>query len=257
MIYSLGQLPFDDIAYLMLVTLQHFWPHKTNRKLTLVNTTIPYAFGGSQVRRGARVGENDRFHAHDDDAFHEIRIEEHQCVHPAPSGACSGLQYRVQKDHVVFAVAVVASYSRSVDPIKDVTGGRPDPPQTIGAPHPKRIVHGIPRDVFVFVDKTFRVAIIPVASSSRRLRINDFIGPERAEKHQAAWQRVKSKAMTEEARIIIRRCKVGSWKKENTVEAVKCWNLERIIDAELRGESMPEEEITMNDLVNEDNACIN
>ena len=28
-------------------------------------------------------------------------------------------------------------------------------------------------------------------------------------------------------------------------------------DAELRGESMPEKEITMNDLVNEDNACIN
>jgi hypothetical protein len=55
----------------------------------------------------------------------------------------------------------------------------------------------------------------------------------------------------------LRRCKAGSWKKENTVEAVKCWNLERIIDAELRGESMPEEEITMNDLVNEDNACIN
>ncbi len=55
----------------------------------------------------------------------------------------------------------------------------------------------------------------------------------------------------------LRRCKAGSWKKENTVEAVKCWNLERIIDDELRGESMPEEEITMNDLVNEDNACIN
>ena len=33
MICSLGQFPFDDIAYLMLVTLQHFWPHKTNRKL--------------------------------------------------------------------------------------------------------------------------------------------------------------------------------------------------------------------------------
>jgi hypothetical protein len=34
------------------------------------------------------------------------------------------------------------------------------------------------------------------------LRINNFIRPERAEK-QAAWQRVKSKAMTEGARIII------------------------------------------------------
>jgi hypothetical protein len=36
----------------------------------------------------------------------------------------------------------------------------------------------------------------------RRLRINDIIRPERAEK-QAAGQRVKSKAMTEEVRIII------------------------------------------------------
>ena len=52
-------------------------------------------------------------------------------------------------------------------------------------------------------------------------------------------------------------CKVGSWKKENTVEAVKCWNLERIINSELREESMPEEEITINDLVNEDNRCVN
>ncbi len=24
----------------------------------------------------------------------------------------------------------------------------------------------------------------------------------------------------------LKRCKAGSWKKENTVEAVKCWNLE-------------------------------
>ena len=53
------------------------------------------------------------------------------------------------------------------------------------------------------MDKTFRVAIIPVALPSPRLRINDIIGPERAEKHQAAWQRFKSKAMTEEARIKI------------------------------------------------------
>ncbi len=55
----------------------------------------------------------------------------------------------------------------------------------------------------------------------------------------------------------LRRGKAGSWKKVNTAEAVKCWNLERIVDAELCGESMPEEEITINDLVNEDNRCIN
>ena len=41
-----------------------------------------------------------------------------------------------------------------------------------------------------------------IAVFARRLRINKIIRPERAEK-QAAWQRVKSKAMTEEARIII------------------------------------------------------
>ena len=28
------------------------------------------------------------------------------------------------------------------------------------------------------------------------------------------------------------RSKAGTWKKENTVEAEKCWNLERILDAE-------------------------
>ena len=30
----------------------------------------------------------------------------------------------------------------------------------------------------------------------------------------------------------LKRCKPGSWKKENTVEALKCWNLERILKAE-------------------------
>jgi hypothetical protein len=55
----------------------------------------------------------------------------------------------------------------------------------------------------------------------------------------------------------LKRCKVGSCKKENTVEAVKCWNLERIINSELRGGSMPEEEITISDLVNEDKGCVN
>ena len=37
------------------------------------------------------------------------------------------------------------------------------------------------------------------------------------------------------------RCKAGSWKKENTIETVKCCNLEWIIDTEQRGEYMPEE----------------
>ncbi len=34
------------------------------------------------------------------------------------------------------------------------------------------------------------------------------------------------------AQQYIGRCKKGSWKKENTEEALKCWNLEHIIDAE-------------------------
>lgn len=37
------------------------------------------------------------------------------------------------------------------------------------------------------------------------------------------------------AREYLRRCKAGVWKKENTEEALKCWNLERIIDAESIG----------------------
>ena len=37
----------------------------------------------------------------------------------------------------------------------------------------------------------------------------------------------------------LRRCKARIWKKENTVEAVKCWNLERILDAEQCGQPMP------------------
>ena len=42
------------------------------------------------------------------------------------------------------------------------------------------------------------------------------------------------------AKEYLRRCKAGAWKKENTVEALKCWNLERNIDAETYGQSMPE-----------------
>ena len=53
----------------------------------------------------------------------------------------------------------------------------------------------------------------------------------------------------------LRRCKARAWKKENIIEAVTCWNLERILDAEQsRQEPMPEE-ITMDDLVREDMTC--
>jgi hypothetical protein len=33
----------------------------------------------------------------------------------------------------------------------------------------------------------------------------------------------------------LRRCKCGAWTEENTVEALRCWNLECIIDAEMFG----------------------
>jgi hypothetical protein len=52
----------------------------------------------------------------------------------------------------------------------------------------------------------------------------------------------------------LRRCKAGAWKKENVVEAVTCWNLERILDAEQSGQPMPEE-LRMDDLVREDMMC--
>ncbi len=52
----------------------------------------------------------------------------------------------------------------------------------------------------------------------------------------------------------LRRCKARAWKNENLVEAVTCWNLERILDAEQSGQPMPEE-VTMDDLVREDMMC--
>ena len=48
----------------------------------------------------------------------------------------------------------------------------------------------------------------------------------------------------------LKRCKNGTWKKESDEEALKCWNLERVIIAELEGKPHPEE-LTMDDLLNE------
>jgi len=44
---------------------------------------------------------------------------------------------------------------------------------------------------------------------------------------------------------------IGSWEKESTEEALKCWNLERIIDAEQQGKDAPSE-LKMVDLLNEE-----
>ena len=53
------------------------------------------------------------------------------------------------------------------------------------------------------------------------------------------------------AQQYIERGKRGSWKKENTEEALKCWNLERIIDAEQQGKDAPSE-LNMEDLLNKE-----
>jgi hypothetical protein len=49
----------------------------------------------------------------------------------------------------------------------------------------------------------------------------------------------------------LERCKKGKWAKMNDDEALKCWNLERIIDAEEKGMEMPQP-LTFNDLLVEE-----
>ncbi len=53
------------------------------------------------------------------------------------------------------------------------------------------------------------------------------------------------------AKEYLQQCKVGEWKTENTEDALKCWNLERILKAESYGITMPAE-LTLDDLVNEE-----
>ena len=48
----------------------------------------------------------------------------------------------------------------------------------------------------------------------------------------------------------LKRCSKGSWKKENDVDALKCWNLERIISAELLNQPQPDE-MTMDEFIAE------
>jgi hypothetical protein len=48
----------------------------------------------------------------------------------------------------------------------------------------------------------------------------------------------------------LRRCKSGAWKQSYDEDCLKCWNLERVIDAELVGAPEPEQ-LTMEDLINE------
>ena len=53
------------------------------------------------------------------------------------------------------------------------------------------------------------------------------------------------------AKEYLQQCKVGAWKTENTEDALKCWNLERTLDAESYGITLPAE-LTLDDLVNEE-----
>jgi hypothetical protein len=39
----------------------------------------------------------------------------------------------------------------------------------------------------------------------------------------------------------LKRCKAGAWNKENTVESLKCFNLERIINAVDGGAELPQD----------------
>ena len=50
------------------------------------------------------------------------------------------------------------------------------------------------------------------------------------------------------AKEYLARTKKGTWKKENTVESLKCWNLERVIEAEMFGKAAPND-ITMVEFV--------
>ena len=54
------------------------------------------------------------------------------------------------------------------------------------------------------------------------------------------------------AKEYLRRCKEKAWDVQITEDALKCFNLERILDAELIGNTAPDD-LKMEDLVNEDN----
>ena len=45
--------------------------------------------------------------------------------------------------------------------------------------------------------------------------------------------------------------KQGAWTKEGTDDALKCWNLERVIDAETYGKPNPKD-LTLNDFMREE-----
>ena len=53
----------------------------------------------------------------------------------------------------------------------------------------------------------------------------------------------------------LRRCKAAEWKKDINKDALKCWNLERIIDAKLFGKD-EHPELSMEDLLRENEGAV-
>ncbi|KAL7546978.1 hypothetical protein ACHAWF_010298 [Thalassiosira exigua] len=54
------------------------------------------------------------------------------------------------------------------------------------------------------------------------------------------------------AKEYLRRCHEGLWKEESTTEALKCWNLERVLEAQSLGRESPKD-ITLAQLIGEEN----
>ena len=53
------------------------------------------------------------------------------------------------------------------------------------------------------------------------------------------------------AQEYMKRCKAGQWKKENTQDELKCWNLERVLDSEMHRTLTPPP-LTLEQLLAED-----
>ena len=52
------------------------------------------------------------------------------------------------------------------------------------------------------------------------------------------------------AKEYLRQCKSGAWKQASDDESLKCWNLERILEAEQFGE-LEKQDLTMNELLSD------
>ena len=57
------------------------------------------------------------------------------------------------------------------------------------------------------------------------------------------------------AQEYLRRCKAGTWDSQTDEDSHKCWNLERIIEAELVGSPVPDD-LTMEEFADADTPTI-